>query len=154
MARKQRYDTAKGAVDAQIAAATPMPDVPAHVRLRDCDLPFWNAILHARAREEWTEVDLVLAAQLARGQADIEIEQTKIYKEGSVVKNDRGTMVTNPRLRAIGDLKANQLAVMRALAMNSAAKTDPRELSKRRKNEFEARSARKQVETEDDLIPT
>jgi hypothetical protein len=154
MVRKVRFDSASGAVAAMAAAAQPMPAIPSHIKLRSCDLPFWDAILHARTREEWTKVDLVLAAQLARGQADIEIEQQKIYDEGSVIQNDRGTSVTNPRLRAIGDLKSNQLAVMRALAMNASANADPRDLGKRRKVEAQAGIARQQVEEEDDLIPT
>ena len=49
-----------------VDAAKPPIDPPAHVRLRDGDRPFWDGIVRARARDEWCESDLVVAAQLAR----------------------------------------------------------------------------------------
>lgn len=152
MAKKTRLtDTVSGAVKTLQDALKPMPDIPAHVKLRECDYPFWRDILRARAREEWTDLDLVLAAQLARCQADIEIEQDKIYAEGSILLNDRKTMVTNPRLRALNELKQSQLATVKALALNATAKADPRDIAKKRQAEF---SARKVVEEfqEEDLI--
>lgn len=153
MAKNTRTsDTVTGAVKALQEALKPLPSIPAHVKLRDCDLPFWVDILRARAREEWTDLDLVLAAQLARCQADIEIEQDKIYAEGSIMVNDRGTSVTNPRLRALNELKQSQLATVKALALNATAKADPRDIAKKRRAEFSARSVVEEIQ-EEDLIP-
>ena len=47
--------------------------------LRDCDRPFWNAIIAGRAREEWRDIDLSLAVLLARVQSDYvtEIDENK-----------------------------------------------------------------------------
>ena len=150
MTKKTRLsDTVSGAVNALQDAMKPLPAVPAHVKLRACDLPFWVDILRARAREEWTALDLILAAQLARCQADIEIEQTLIYSEGSIVVNDRGTSVTNPRLRALNELKQSQLATVKALALNATAKADPRDIAKKRQAFFSARDVAEEVQDED-----
>jgi hypothetical protein len=150
MAKKTRItDTVSGAVELLKDAMKPMPSIPKHINLRDCDLPFWNDIIRARAREEWTDLDLVLAGQLARCQADIEIEQEKIYVEGSIQVNDRGTSVTNPRLRALNELKQAQLSTVKALALNATAKADPRDIAKKRQAFFSARDVAEEVQDED-----
>ena len=43
--------------------------IPSRLTLKKADLPFWRAIL--RSRDEWTELDLVVAAQLARCQRGV-----------------------------------------------------------------------------------
>jgi hypothetical protein len=149
--RTRTSDTVSGAIDNLQEALKPLPAIPAHVKLRDCDKPFWIDILRARARNEWTELDLILAAQLARCQADIEIEQDKIYAEGSITVNDRGTSVTNPRLRALNELKQSQLATVKALALNATAKADPRDIGKKRQAFFSAREVAEEAQ-EDDLL--
>ena len=51
MTKKTRLsDTVSGAVSSLQEAMKPLPNVPAHVKLRGCDLPFWSDILRARAR--------------------------------------------------------------------------------------------------------
>eukprot|EP01035_Chromulina_nebulosa_P031537 gene31537-biopygen20260 len=70
--RRKRSDSAAAAIAATQAAALGPLEPPAHVTLRPGDRPFWNAIMLARARDTWTEVDLTTAATLARTQADIE----------------------------------------------------------------------------------
>ena len=156
MQKKQRKtrssDTAKGAISAMVDAAKDLPEIPAHVSLRDGDLPFWNSVLRARARSEWSDADLVVAAQLARCMADIEREQQLLDAEGTIIENDRGTMVTNPRFRAINELKQSQLATFRALTLNANAKVDSRVLSKQRQVFNDAVKAREQIEGEDALL--
>lgn len=150
MTKKSRLtDTVTGAVALLQDAMKPLPAIPKHIKLRDCDLPFWTDILRARAREEWSDLDLVLAGQLARCQADIEIEQALIYSEGSIVVNDRGTSVTNPRLRALNELKQSQLATVKALALNATAKADPRDIAKKRQAFFSARDVAEEAQEED-----
>ena len=154
MTKKTRaVDTVSGAVDAMLSAALPVPDIPKHVKIRSIDLPFWDGIISARARNDWNNADLVLAAQLARCQADIETEQELLYLEGTVIPNDRGTMVTNPRFRALNELKQSQLATVRALALNATAKTDARDIAKRNSVARGAVRAREEL-TDEDLIPS
>lgn len=151
MARKSRSDSAKAAIDAAVAAATPLPDKPAHVKLRDGDHPFWIDILRARAREEWTEADLIVAAQLARTMADIEAESAKLDYEGSVIENGRGTPVMNPRHAVLEQLARREMAIMRSLQMTGSARGDKRDVANKRKLEREATKARDEI-THDDLL--
>lgn len=152
MPKKLPSNTAEAAVKAMLNAATPLPQVPKHIRLRDCDKPFWEGIMRARAREEWTESDLVVAAQLARAQADIERESETLEAEGSVVENARGTQIMNPRHSVLEQLARRELALMRSLGITgSAANGDKRNLEKARKIQREAERARDEL-VEDDLL--
>ena len=98
-----------------VNAASPLPGIPGHVRLRPDDLPFWEGVVRARARDEWTEADLVVAAQLARCQRDIEHEQISLDSEGSVIENAKQTMVMNPRHAVLEQLARREMALMRSL---------------------------------------
>lgn len=150
--RIRASDTASGAISAMLDASLDLPSVPKHVKLRDGDLPFWNDVLRARARSEWSDADLVVAAQLARCMADIEREQELLDTEGTIVENDRKTMVTNPRFRAINELKQSQLATFRALTMNANAKADSRVVGNQRRTFNDAVTAKGQVQDEDALL--
>jgi hypothetical protein len=145
MTRKARSDSAKSAIDAAIAAASPMPDKPKHVKLRDGDQAFWLDIIRARARDEWTEADLIVAAQLARTMADIESESEKLDGEGSVIENARGTPVMNPRHSVLEQLARREMALMRSLQITGTAKGDKRELANKRELERGARKAREEL---------
>src|SRR4051812_27632861 len=111
--KQTRSDSASSAVKAMVDAAKGPPTVPGHVALREGDQSFWDGIVRARARDEWTTPDLVVAAQLARCQADIETEQVELDREGTMVKNDRGTQVMNPRCAVLEQLSRRQMALMR-----------------------------------------
>ena len=113
--KRARSDSAASAVKAMVNAALPQLELPAHVRLRDGDRPFWDGVLRARARDEWIEADLVVAAQLARCQADIELEQQLLTSEGSVVENMKGTQIMNPRVTVLEQLSRREMALMRTL---------------------------------------
>jgi len=116
MARK-RANSVEAAVQAALHAANGIPAPPAHIRLRPEDLPFWDGIVRARARDEWTDVQLVVGAQLARCQRDIEVESLALEGEGTVIENARGTMVANPRVSVIEQLARREMALMRCLQM-------------------------------------
>ena len=149
MPRKSRSDSAKAAIDAAIAAASPLPEKPTHVKLREIDLPFWSDIIRARARDEWTDADLIVAAQLARTMADIEAESEKLDYEGSVIENGRGTPVMNPRHAVLEQLARREMAMMRSLQMVGSAKGDKRDLENKRKLERDANKARDDLALDD-----
>src|SRR4029077_20650804 len=109
-----------------------------HAKLRACDRPFWDAILAARARDEWSECDLVVGVQLARCQADIEREQKAVDAEGSVV----GVRM-NPRVSVLEGLARRQISLMRALRVGGAIPT--RDLNDRRGLERTAKRVRAEV---------
>lgn len=92
---------------------------PAHIQLLERDLPFWNDIINARA--EWTNVDLVHAANLARCQSDIEHNQKLLRDEGEVLKNERGTPVMNPRFTILEQLSRRSVSLSSKIQVHAAA---------------------------------
>jgi hypothetical protein len=150
--RKPRSDSAASAIDAMVNASKPLPEIPAHVRLDKRHLPFWDGIIRARARSEWIKTDLVVAAQLARTQYDIEKEAETLEAEGSVIENNRGTPVMNPRHAVLEQLARREMALMRALRITGAAAgIDPRDLAKQRNLERESRATKDEL-LKDDLL--
>lgn len=73
--RRQKSDTIKGAATAHHNAAQPPIEPPACVTLPEACRPFWDAIVTSRARDTWTDSDLVIAANMARVQHAIEAAQ-------------------------------------------------------------------------------
>lgn len=112
--------------------------VPSCVRLQKRDLPFWEAIIKARAKADWIDSDLIVAAQLARCQADIEAEQTALSREKSIILNRRGSKVMNPRFFVLERLTSRELSLVRTLKI---AYTTPsgknKELGENRRREEE-----------------
>jgi len=149
--KRARSDSASSAVKAMVNAALPQLELPGHVKLRDGDRPFWDGVLRARARDEWTEADLVVAAQLARCQADIELEQQLLSAEGSVVENMKGTQIMNPRVTVLEQLSRREMALMRTLRMGGRIAGDTRDLAGKRAIERKAHQVRAELE-DDDLL--
>ena len=85
--KRRRSDSAAAAVAASQAAALGPLQPPEHVVLRAGDKPFWNAIMQARARDTWTDVDLTTAATLARTQADIEVLHVTLSEAGYMLED-------------------------------------------------------------------
>jgi hypothetical protein len=149
--KRTRADSAASAVKAMVDASKALIQPPAHVRLRDGDHAFWNGIVCARARDEWSTADLVVAGQLARCQNDIEKEQVELDAEGSVVKNDRGTQVMNPRVSVLEQLARREMALMRTLRMGGRVAGDTRNETGKRKIEQTSRRLREELE-DDELL--
>jgi hypothetical protein len=154
MARKQSVsNSATSAVKAMFDAAKGPPAVPDHVLLRDGDAPFWDGIIRARAYDEWTGPDLVVAAQLSRTQADIEREQVLLDAEGSVIDNAKGTPIANPRFTVLENLARREMALMRSLRMAGKDGGDVRQDVGRRKVQREAEKIRAEL-ADDELLAT
>ena len=66
--KRHRSDSAKSAAKAHQNAAQAPIEPPVYVTLPDECKPFWDAIVTSRARDTWTESDLVTAANMARVQ--------------------------------------------------------------------------------------
>lgn len=122
-----------------------------HTKLRPQDRPFWRGIVRARARDEWTDANLVVAAQLARCQADIETQQGLLDTEGSILENARGTAVMNPRVTVMEQLARREMALMRTLRMGGELAGDPRDEAARRRVQQQAEAARTEI-TDDELL--
>lgn len=98
---------------------------------------------------------MVVAAQLARCQHDIERESLNLEGEGSVIENQRGTPVMNPRHAVLEQLARREMALMRTLRIGGyEAGGDRRDLDKARKLQRQAESAREEIEAGDGLLAT
>lgn len=148
----KKADTVSGAVDAFQAAASEIQP-PEHTRLRDGDWPFWKAIVRARARDSWTDIDLVHAANLARTQADIEKVQEELDREGFTLVNDRGTVVANPKHSILETLSRRAVALSRSLQVHAhATQGDSHEQVKKNKAQAKALEAAEAI-ADNPLIP-
>lgn len=123
-------------------AASALPAVPGYVKVRPGDVPFLEGILRARARDEWTSPDLVVAMQLARCQADIEKEHAMLESEGSVIDNFKGTPIVNPRHAVLEQLSRRELALLRALQMAGSTRGDKRDVEQARNLQRQAEKTR------------
>lgn len=149
--KRNRSDSVSSAIDAMASAALPDLAPPAFIKLSADAMLFWVPITRARAREEWREVDLVVAAQLADCQALIEQESRVLREEGMIVKNDRGTQIENPRNKVVQTLATREMALMRTLLMGGKDGGDARNFKGARQIESQARKTRKQLE-ENELL--
>lgn len=133
--RKQRFDSAAGASEL-LAASVREIAAPAHIVLRAGDLPFWQAIVDARAKEEWTDNDLAQAATLARALADLE-RLTAEIDGNETIANAKGNLVLNPLLILTDRLARRVMALRRDLCLDGRSLADPRDIGKRRKAALE-----------------
>lgn len=138
--RRPRSDSVTAAI---AAAQAPIAiDPPAHVTLREGDMPFWQSIVRARAATTWNLADLEQAANLARCKADIERLQEEITAEGDILTNDRGTQIINPRHTLLEVLSRRSVALSRMLHVHAEATCGKSEQqAKRAKPEQDAQAA-------------
>ena len=139
--RRIRADSAESAVKAMVDASKGPLEPPDHIVLREGDRPFWDGIIRARARDEWLENDLIVVAQLARVQADIERESALLDTEGAIATTERGTPVANPRVAVLEKYAQRQLAYRRDLRMGGRVMGDPAKDAQRRKIQLQAEGA-------------
>lgn len=118
MARRNRSDSTSEQVK---AIGLEPPARPAHVHLRECDTPFWDSIIAARAYHTWTAADLEQAANLAACKADIVRLQSELDSEGFVVEGSTGSPVINPKFRVLDVLVARSITLSRLLHVHAAA---------------------------------
>lgn len=149
---KKRADSLHVMAQAFNDASNDYP-APAHVRLRDRDIPFWNAITRARARDTWTDIDLGHAANLARCQADIERIQEEIDTEGDTLVNDRGTVVMNPKHSLLETLSRRSIALCRTLQVHAIATVGESKQSRgKNSSQREAQRTVAQIDEDESLL--
>jgi len=147
--RRKRSDSAAAAVAAsQAAALGPLPP-PECVTLRKGDMPYWNAIVLARARDTWTEPDLILAGQMARAQADIERLNGDIERIGPIITAANGQPIISAEVKLQELLTRRVMALARMLHVHAEATIGKSEDGA--KALATERAAR--LQDDDDLIP-
>lgn len=124
---------------------------PACVKLEDHHLPFFNFIVEAR--QQWTNIDLIHAANLARCLHDIEEESELLSGEGSVVWGGKNgtTKVMNPRVTVLEQLSRRAVSVSSKIQVHAAATVGEAKLSKG-KNTAKRDALEAMEYTDDDLI--
>lgn len=128
MARRPRIDSATAAVATLAAAARDLLP-PRHLRLRRGDRPFWDAVVAERARSEWTDADLAVAANLARAMADAEAIAGMAVNAGGHV--DLPMVVLG--IGAADKLARRIVTLRRALGMDSRSQHgEQRDVNRRR----------------------
>jgi hypothetical protein len=145
MRRRQRGDTVQGAVNAMFHVVNGQPAVPDHVSLRPADMPFWSGILRARGFDDWMPADLVVAAQLARCQCDIETQARLLQDEGAVLGTRQRI---NPRIRLLAQLERREMALMRTLRMGGWVSGDARDDGYMARKQAQAERAHSEPEVE------
>ncbi len=136
MSRRQRIDSAAGAVATMAAAARDLSP-PAHLRIRKGDLPFWDAVIAEKPKSEWTDSDLAVAANLVRAMADAErVAGYSVVGGGNI--NGAKLLETID----VSDKLARRIVTLRrALGLDNRSKNgEQRDVNKRREhaNEIEA----------------
>ncbi|WP_292039051.1 MULTISPECIES: hypothetical protein [unclassified Brevundimonas] len=130
-ARKARIDSATQAVKV-MAAATKELLPPAHAPLDDDALPFWNDIMKARAKSEWTDHDLAYVSDLANAMAQLVTNRAKLRKEGEVIVPSDGKVYANPRVAVVHGLHAQIKSARQSLSIHGRAAGEARDVGKRR----------------------
>lgn len=149
-AKKVKPDSTAGAALAMKNALTRITPPP-HIKLRERDYPFWDAIISARPRDKWDYADMAMAANLARCQSDIEYYQAELDSEGPVILNQRGTPVCNPLHNVLEALSRRAVAFSRMLHVHPEAKDGPSRSQK--SSHSKQREAEGNLEdADDDLI--
>lgn len=113
--KRHRADSTKAALEAHQNAAQGPLEPPCYVILPDECRPFWDGIVTARARDLWTEVDLMQAANLARVQfalQSIEVgsdEHAKLTRLAMALARAVAVHPTATAGRAADQASANEL---------------------------------------------
>lgn len=152
--RQMRSDSAAAAIAAAKAAAMPLPRPPDHVQISASAEAYYADIVRARARDEWNEYQLTVAAQLANCMADQDDVRAELALDGWVVINAKGTQVANPLVNIAEAMARRQMALSRSLQMTGRALGHPDKPKAKRALEKNARELAEQVEREEgDPVP-
>jgi hypothetical protein len=147
-----RSDSVTTAVAAAQAAALGTIRPPSHIDLPDEAIPFWNAIVEARASTTWNPADLALAATLARTQSGINRLLNEIAKEGDTLVNAKGTVTLNPKHNLLEVMTRRVIALSKAVHVHAEA-TQGRSRDAGNKLAAEKDAKESIAVSDDELIP-
>lgn len=148
----------KGVDDAVAALAAAFDNPlrpPQSVTLRPgtADRRIWAAIMRARAREEWSQIDLQHAGNLVRTMSDVERLSREIAVEGDVLRTGDISYL-NPKHRLLEQMTRRAVALTRLLHLHAGTLIDdPGKLAGMRRQEKEARESQEALlGADDDLL--
>lgn len=147
--KRARSDSAAAALSALRGAAQKIAP-PETANIEQADMPYWESITRARAKDDWTVIDLHHAANLAKILRYIDESHADIAVSGMTLVNERGTQIDNPAF--------SRLEKLTRLALSMAAKLHVHAEATVGKSEDSAKRATKQRKAEaviseaDDLL--
>lgn len=148
MSKKDRSDSAH--MQSKLAQAALTEILPPDIcPLEDSEMPFWRTIISAR--HEWTEIDKIHAANLARTFQKIEENTSQLKYEGDVLENARGTPVMNPRFTVLEQLTRRAAALSQKLHVHASATIGKPDQQPKKNREF-AKVASAFEDMDDQLI--
>lgn len=134
MTKRQRIDSATAAVEV-MAKSLRVLEPPAHAPLHDDAGPFWDEIIAARAKSEWSDHDLSCASDLANAMAQLVENRRKLRAEGEVLiegGEERSWSKANPRVAVVHGLTAQIKAARQSLMIHGRAAGEARDVGRRR----------------------
>lgn len=150
MAKKERVDSPHMAVELAAMAARKY-EPPEEVGLKDHHMVYWDKIV--KARYEWSDIDLVIAANLAIAFYDL-VEYKKILDaEGPTVMGGKhgSTPVLNPMFAVVETTTRRITSLSQKLQVHAQATMgDPRD--SKRKNKAKSEYMDAFDDADDDLI--
>lgn len=147
MARKKRSDSAAAKIAAFAGAGK---DIEPPKPLEDNELIYWHDIIRARAREDWTAIDLMHAWNLSKLMAYIEGTHREIAENGMTLINARGTPVNNPAFSRLETLSRLALSYSTKLHVHAEATVGKSEDAAKRATK--QRQAENAIDSVSDLI--
>lgn len=147
MAKRLRSDSTASEIKA-FSAAQKQIDPPKP--LNENEMLYWAAITRARAREDWTEIDLYHAWNLAKLEWLIEQSHNEIEEEGMTVTNGKGTQIDNPAFSRLEKLTRLALSLSTKLHIHAEATVGKSEDSANQATK--QREARRALDDLDGLI--
>lgn len=131
MARRQRVDSATAAVSIMVAGAKGAISPPEHISVPAGALPFWEAIIRARPREDWEAAPSLLnaAANLAWTQWQIDRVRRQIDGDEEIVEGQSVAQLGSLLLK----MQRLEMGYLRVLQQHGrAVEGEARDVAKRR----------------------
>lgn len=94
-------------------------------KLSSAQMVHFERVISGKSTSEWESgIELVHATNLAIVLAQIDEESDMVEVEGTVLENNRGTPVLNPRFTALNQLTKRALDLSRVMGLQYSAATD------------------------------
>lgn len=84
MSRRQRVDSATAAIGIMAAASQGELQPPAHISVPAGAMPFWNAIIRARPRDDWEAAPTLINAAANLAWTQWQIDQMRRMIDGEI----------------------------------------------------------------------
>lgn len=93
--------------------------VPDYIKLAKQEMHYWEAI--TKARKDWTEHDLIVAANLAQTYYEIDKLKKRLKREGYLIADAKGNMRSNPLQTIINQMTTQAATMSRLIQVHALA---------------------------------